>query len=101
MGRPSVFAPDATSADVQDYLTHFFMAMDPRITVAQSQKRAREMEIDGERAYALPGKAWMEAYGLQGQEIYIELRKANYSYEPYIEKIEAVVLLVGSGSGGK
>ncbi|KAL8910449.1 MAG: hypothetical protein Q9171_004243 [Xanthocarpia ochracea] len=101
MPRPSVFAPDATPADVQDYLTHFFMAMDFRLTVAQAQKRAMEMEIDGERAYGLPKKAWMDAYGLQGQEIYIELREANYGYEPYVGKIEAVVQLVGTGSDGK
>ncbi len=80
MPRPPIFAPDATSADVQDYLTKFFMYMEFTLTVAEAQKRAREMEIDGKRAYNLPYKAWMEAYGLQGQEIYIELREANYRY---------------------
>ena len=78
--RPPVPSPYSTTADVQAFLTQFFLVLDWELSEEDAKQRARQLKIDGLALYKISKARSEGLYGLHGEIIYDELDESKYGW---------------------
>lgn len=71
-------SPLASSIEVREFLTSFFLALDHDLTREEAESRAKKTPTDGRGLYEIPESKWEVRYDDQGLTIYRDLRESKF-----------------------
>lgn len=80
MSRPKVPTPYENASRVREFLTEFFLVLDPDRDQDDALRKAQRTHVDGHGLYEIAEEDWRAKYDIQGAIIYNEIQRSKYGY---------------------